>query len=133
MTHKILTSGGGFMVHISSSSIGIITPRHHQHQHMDRAQAIKQTSQPILPLSYSCKATFATKAHIYTKWQQSPRYVIQAHESLRRNFGSRGLEGQDVCSVKLLQFKVDKRNMLLDVSSPIPWTLTSQCVASNIW
>ena len=36
------------------------------------------------------------------------------------NFGSRGLEGQEVCSVKLQRFKVDKRNMLLGVSSPTP-------------
>ena len=49
--------------------------------------------------------------------------IIQAHESHRGNFGSRGLEGQEVCSVKLLQFKVDKENMLLDMSSPIPLTL----------
>ena len=33
--------------------------------------------------------------------------MIQAHESHRGNFGSRGLEGQEVCSVKLQWFKVD--------------------------
>ena len=34
--------------------------------------------------------------------------MIQAHESHRGYFGSRGLEGQEVCSVKLQWFKVDK-------------------------
>ena len=48
------------------------------------------------------------------------RLMIQAHESLWGNFRSRGLEGQEVYSVKLQQFKVDKRNMLLGVSSPTP-------------
>ena len=44
--------------------------------------------------------------------------MTQAHKSLWENFGSRGLEGQEVCSVKLQRFKVDKRNMLLGVFSP---------------
>ena len=35
-------------------------------------------------------------------------FMIQAHESHWGNFGSRGLEGQEVCSVKLQWFKVDK-------------------------
>ena len=34
--------------------------------------------------------------------------MIQTHESHRGNFGSRGLESQEVCSVKLQWFKVDK-------------------------
>ena len=46
--------------------------------------------------------------------------MTQAHKSLWGNFGNRGLEGQKVCSVKLQRFKVDKGNMLLDVSSPTP-------------
>jgi len=46
--------------------------------------------------------------------------MIQAHESHQGNFGSRGLEGQEICLAKLQQFKVDKRNMLLGMSSPIP-------------
>ena len=46
--------------------------------------------------------------------------LIQAYEFIWGNFGSRGLEGQEVCSVKLQQFKVDKRDMLLGVSSPTP-------------
>ena len=34
--------------------------------------------------------------------------MIQAHESHRGNFGSRGLEGQEVCLVKFQWFKIDK-------------------------
>ena len=34
--------------------------------------------------------------------------MIQAYASHRGNFGSRGLEGQEVCLVKLQWFKVDK-------------------------
>ena len=52
------------------------------------------------------------RAHIHTKRRQSPWFkltthhlifwlMIQAHESHKGNFGSRGLEGQEVCSVKL--------------------------------
>ena len=48
------------------------------------------------------------------------RLMTQAHKSLWGNFGSHGLEGQEVCSVKLRRFKVDKRDMLLDMSSPPP-------------
>ena len=75
---------------------------------MDRAQVMNHSSQHILPLSYSWKAT----SHF--------RLMIQAHEFVQGDFGSCGLEGQEVCSVKFQQFKVDKRNMLLSVSSPIP-------------
>ena len=46
--------------------------------------------------------------------------IIQVHESHQGNFGSRGLEGQEVCLVKLQWFKVEKGNMLLDMSFPIP-------------
>ena len=97
------------------------------------------------------------KAHNYQKQSQSPwsntqgdiisskpmvqahntsshfRLMIQAHESHWGNFESHGLEGQEICSVKLQRFKVNKGNMLLGVSSPIPWTLTSQCAIDNIW
>ena len=57
-------------------------PRHHQYLYMDRVQAMNQRSWPILSLSYSWKVAFPTKAHIYIKWQQSPRYVIlsSAHD-----------------------------------------------------
>ena len=47
------------------------------------------------------------------------RLMTHAHKSLWGNFRSHGLEGQ-VCSVKLQQFKVDKRNMLLGVSLSTP-------------
>ena len=46
--------------------------------------------------------------------------MTQAHKSLWGNFGSCGLEGQELCTIKLQQFKVDKGNMLLSVSSPTP-------------
>ena len=107
MAHKILTSRGGFRVHISSSSIGIITAQHHQHQHMDRAQVMSQNSRPILPLSYSWKTASPTKV-IFTQNDNKAqgtsshlRLMIQAHESLWGNFGSHGLEGQELCLVKL--------------------------------
>ena len=58
-------------------------------------------------------------AHIYTKRSQIPWFkliayhlifclMIQAYESYWGNFGSRGLEGQEVCSVKFQWFKIDK-------------------------
>ena len=91
---------------------------------MDWAQAMNQISWPILPLSHSRKGLLQQKL-IFTQnddkiqgMQSHLRLKIQAHESLWGNFGSRGLKGQEVCSVKLQQFKVDKRNMLLGVSSP---------------
>ena len=34
--------------------------------------------------------------------------MIQAHKSHQENFGSRALEDQEVCSVNLKRFKVDK-------------------------
>ena len=54
----------------------IHNPWHHQHQHMDWAQAMNQSSRSILPLLHSWKVASPTKAHIYTKWQQNPRYII---------------------------------------------------------
>ena len=36
-------------------------PRHHQHQHINRVQAMNQSLRPILPLSYSWKAVSPTK------------------------------------------------------------------------
>ena len=44
--------------------------------------------------------------------------MVQVNKSLWGNFGSRGLEGKKVCSAKLQRFKVDKRDMLLGMSSP---------------
>ena len=59
------------------------------------------------------------RAHIHTIRRQSPWFklmthhlifwlMIQANESHQGNFGSRGLEGQEVCLIKLQWFKVDK-------------------------
>ena len=59
------------------------------------------------------------RAHIHTKRRQNPWFnlmahdlifwpMIQARESYQGNFGSCDLEGQEVCSVKLQWFKVDK-------------------------
>ena len=91
---------------------------------MDRAHTMNQNSRPILPLSYSWKVAFSlifTQNDNKTQGTSSHfRLMIQAHESLRGNFGSRGLEGQEVCLVKFQRFKVDKRNMLFGVSSSIP-------------
>ena len=75
---------------------------------MDRAQVMNHSSQHILPLSYSWKAT----SHF--------QLMIQAHEFVQGDFGSYGLEDQVVCLVKLYRFKVDKRNMLFGMSSPNP-------------
>ena len=46
--------------------------------------------------------------------------MIQAHKPLWENFGSRGLEGQEIYSVKLQRFKVDKRDMLLACLLQLP-------------
>ena len=139
MAHKILTLRGRFMVHISSSSIEIIT---HDIININIWIGLKQWIKSHGPYYLSC---------IHGKWllQQKPiftqndtkiqgmsshlRLMIQACESLWENFESHGLEGQEVCSIKLQWFKVDKRNMFFGVFSPTPWTLTSQCVTGNIW
>ena len=82
------------------------------------------------------------KAHIYTKWENVqlqrnssnlstfdlPRIniinhfqlLIQTHESQGGNFGSCGFESQEIYSVKLYHFKVDKRNMKFGMFSSIP-------------
>ena len=139
IAREILTSRGGFMVHISFSSIRIIT---HDIININIWIGLTQWIKAHDPYYLS---------HIHGKWllQQEPiftqndnktrgtsshlRLMIQAHKSLWGNFGSHGLEGQEICLVKIQWFKVDKRDMLLDVSSPTPWTLTSLCVAGNIW
>ena len=139
MAREILTSRGGFMIYISFSSIGIIThdiininiwirltqwikthgPYYHSYTH--GKWLLKQ--EPIF--TQNDNKTRDMSSHL--------RLIIQAHKSFWGNFGSRGLEGQDVCSVKLQWFKVDKKDMLFGVSSPTPWILTSPCVVGNIW
>ena len=78
------------------------------------------------------KPLLKPKRAILTKWHRSPwskthdniilskpivqahgttshfQLMIQAYESYWGNFGSRGLEDQEVCSVKIQWFKVDK-------------------------
>ena len=139
MAHEILTSKGGFMVHISFSSIGIIT---HNVININIWIGLKQWIKTHSPyyLSYTPGKRLLQQEPIFTQNDNKTRgtsshlrLMIQAHKSFWGNFGSHGLEGQEVCSVKLQQFKVDKRDMLLGVSSPTPWTLTSPCVAGNIW
>ena len=138
MTHKILTSRGRFMVHISSSSIGIITPRHHQHQHMDRVEVMNQNSRPILPLSHSWKAAFPARAHIYTKMITKPKVChlifglwsklwVSLEKFWESWFGGlRGMFSKGSSSLKLI-----KKYMLLSVFFPTPWTLTSLCVVGK--
>ena len=139
MAREILTSRGRFMVHISSSSIGIITP---QFININIWIGLKQWIKAHGPyyLSYTHGKWLLQQEPIFTQNDNKTRgtsshlqLMIQAHKSLWGNFGSRGLEGQEACSVKLQRFKVDKRNMLLGVSSPTPWTLTSPYVVGNIW
>ena len=87
---------------------------------------MNQSSQPILPLLHSWQVAFQQEP-IFTQNDNKTRgtsshlrLMIQAHKSLWGNFRSHGLEGQEVCSVKLQWFKVDKRDMFLGVSSPTP-------------
>ena len=59
------------------------------------------------------------RAYIHTKRFQSPWFkltahhlifwlMFQVHESHWGNFGSHGLKGQEICSIKVQWFKVDK-------------------------
>ena len=139
MAIEILTSRGGFMIHISFSSIGIIT---HDIININIWIRLKQWIKTYVPyyLSYTHGKRLLQQELIFTRNDNKTRrtsshfrLIIQAHKSLWGNFGSRGLEGQEVCLVKLQRFKVDKRDMLFGVSFPIPWTLTRLCVAGNIW
>ena len=61
---------------IQLHELGSHGPQHLQHQYMDWAQVMNLNSRPILPLSYLWKVASPTKAHIYTKWQQSPKAHI---------------------------------------------------------
>ena len=139
MTCEILTSRGGFMSHISFSSIGIITQDIiNINIWIGLTQWIK-THGPYY-LSYTHGKRLLQQEPIFTQNDNKTRgtsshfwLMIQAHKSLWGNFESRGLEGQEVCLVKFQRFKVDKRDMLLGVSSPTPWTLTRSCVAGNVW
>ena len=137
MAFEILTSRGGFMVHIFFSSIGIIT-----HDIINIWIELKKwiKSQGPYYLFYTHGKRLLQQESIFTQNDNKTlgtsshlQLMIQAHKSLWGNFGSCGSEGQNICSVNLQWFKVDKRDMLLGVSSPTPWTLTSLCIASSIW
>ena len=139
MAREILISRGEFMAHISFSSIGIIT---HDIIDINIWIGLKQWIKTHGPyyLSYTHGKWLLQQAPIFTQNDNKTRgtsshfrLMIQAHKSLWGNFGSCGLEGQELCSVKLQRFKVDKRNMLLCVSSLTPSTLTSPCVAGSVW
>ena len=148
MAHTIITLKGRFMVHILSSSIGIIT---HDIININIWIGLKQWIKSHSPYYFSHihgKQLLQQKS-LFTQNNNNSPYLHKMTTkpkvchlifglwskliSLSGNFGSRGLEGQEVCSVKLQQFKVDKENTLLGVSSPTPRILTSQCVAGNIW
>ena len=99
MAHKILTSRGGFMVHISSSSIGIIT---HDIININIWIGFKQWIKTHGPyyLSYTHGKRLLQQEPVFTQNDNKTRgtsshlrLMIQAYKSLRENFGSRGLEG----------------------------------------
>ena len=119
MTREILTSRGGFMVHISSSSIWIIT---HDIININIWIGLKQWIKSHGPyyLSYTHGKWFLQQEPIFRQnnnktWGTSSHLwlMIQAYKSLWGNFGSRGLQGQEVCLVQLQRFKVDKIDILL--------------------
>ena len=111
---------------ISFSSIGIIT---HDIININIWIGLKQwiKAHGLYYLSYTHGKRLFQQEPIFTQNENKTRgtsshlrLMIQAHKSPWGNFRSRGLEGQEVCSVKLQRFKVDKRGMLLSVSSPTP-------------
>ena len=88
---------------------------------------MNQSSRLILPLLYTPGKPLLQQELIFTQNDNKTRgmsshlwLMVQVHKSLWGNFGSRGLEGKKVCSAKLQRFKVDKRDMLLGMSSPTP-------------
>ena len=124
MAREILTSRGRFMAHISFSSIGIIT---HDIINIDIWIGLKQWIKVHGPyyLSYTHDKQLLQQESIFTQNDNKTRgtsshfqLMIQVHKSFWGNFGSRGLKGQEVCLVKFQRFKVDKRDILLGVSSP---------------
>ena len=95
------------MVHISSSSIWIIT---HDIINIDIWIGLKQLieAHSSYYLSHIHGKRLLQQKPIFTqndnKTQDMSSHfclIIQAHESLWGNFESRGLESQEVCSVKL--------------------------------
>ena len=82
------------------------------HNYQKRRQSLWSNTHGDFILSKPMVQAHGTSSHF--------QLMIQAHESHRGNFGSCGLEDQEVRLVKLQRFKVDKENMLLDMSSSIP-------------
>ena len=126
MACEILTSRGEFMAYISFSSTGIIT---HDIINIIIWIKLKQWIKTHGPyyLSYTYDKQLLQQKSIFTQNDNKTQgmsyllwLMIQVHESLWGNYESCGFEGQEVCSVKLQRFKVNKKNMLLDVSSPTP-------------
>ena len=80
---------------------------------------MNQNSRPILP-PYTHGKRLLQQKPLFTQNNNKARGTsshfwlrIQANESLWENFGSCGLEGQEVCLVNLQGTKVDKRNICL--------------------
>ena len=82
------------------------------HNYQKRRQSLWSNTHGDFILSKPMVQAHGTSSHF--------QLMIQAHESHRGNFRSCGLEDQEVRLVKLQRFKVDKENMLLDMSSSIP-------------
>ena len=82
------------------------------HNYQKRRQSLWSNTHGDFILSKPMVQAHGTSSHF--------QLMIQAQESYRGNFGSCGLEDQEVRLVKLQRFKVDKENMLFDMSSSIP-------------
>ena len=82
------------------------------HNYQKRRQSLWSNTHGDFILSKPMVQAHGTSSHF--------QLMIQAHESHRGNFGSCGLKDQEVRLVKLQRFKIDKENMLLDMSSSIP-------------
>ena len=82
------------------------------HNYQKRRQSLWSNTHGDFILSKPMVQAHGTSSHF--------QLMIQAPESHRGNFGSCGLEDQEVRLVKLQRFKIDKENMLLDMSSSIP-------------
>ena len=134
MAREILTSRGRFMV--QGSHFLFINWDHNPTTSSTSTYGSGLSNESKLHgpyyLSYTHGKRLLQQEPIFTQndnktWDTSYhlRLMIQAHKSPWGNFGSRGLKGQDVYLVKFQWFKVDKRNMLLGI--------TSSCVAGNIW
>ena len=98
MANNIFTSRGGFMIHIFSSSIGLIT-----HDIINECLYLHKTTSK----SMTCYLieSHGKPSHL--------RLMSHAYESLRENFGSCCLKGQEVCSVNFSGLKLIKETCYL--------------------